>query len=726
VIDSELQRLASLRHPNPHHVLGAHPEAEGLAIRVWRPEASAVSALPEGGAAPIPLLPVASVPGLFEVRLPKGRALFKYRLEVRYPNGEKFVLDDPYAFLPTLGDQDLYFAGEGRHQRLWERLGAHPMVHQGVAGTAFAVWAPNADGVSVVGDFNSWDGRIHPMRSLGASGIWELFVPEVAEGARYKYELRPRGGGPPFLKSDPLGFRTEAPPLTASVVHALGHYTWNDADWVKQRTVGFDRPLSIYEVHSSSWRRVPEENNRPLTWRELAVQLADHAVRLGFTHVELMPIAEHPFGGSWGYQVGGYYAPTARHGHPDDFRFFVDHLHQRGIGVIIDWVPGHFPRDAFALGNFDGTALYEHSDPRQGAHPDWGTLIFNFGRNEVRNFLLANALFWLREYHVDGLRVDAVASMLYLDYSRREGQWVPNMYGGRENLETISFLREFNETVRQQTPGVMVLAEESTAWPGVSRPASEGGLGFTHKWNMGWMHDTLEYFSREPVHRKHHHHQLTFGLLYAFSERFVLPLSHDEVVHGKRSLVRKMPGDEWQQFANLRALYAWMWGHPGKKLLFMGGELGQTSEWKADGSLDWHLLQYPVHAGVMAFIAKLNAFYKAQPALYEQDFGSEGFQWVQADCDALNTYAFLRRAKAGGRELLCVANLAPVVREGYRVGCPVGRWREALNSDDKEFGGSGVHNEGARDAEQTLWDGQPASLEITLPPLAVTFWVRDG
>jgi 1,4-alpha-glucan branching enzyme len=724
VIDTDLQRLVSLRHPDPHHLLGAHPDADGLLIRAYRPEASAVYALPDNGAPRIELKPRRAIPGLFEVHLSSTREVFRYRLEVQYPSGAVFTFHDPYAFLPTLGDQDLYFAGEGRHHRLWDRLGAHPTIHQGVAGTAFAVWAPNAESVSVVGDFNSWDGRLHPMRSLGASGIWELFIPDASEGTRYKYELRPRGGAAPFLKSDPFAFRTEAPPLTASVVHDLKHYRWNDAAWMEKRSAAPDRPLSIYEVHAASWRRVPEEDHRSLTWRELAVKVADHAVALGFTHVELMPVAEHPFGGSWGYQVGAYYAPTARHGHPDDFRFFVDHLHQRGLGVIIDWVPGHFPRDAFALAKFDGTALYEHSDPRQGEHPDWGTLIFNFGRNEVRNFLLANALFWLHEYHVDGLRVDAVASMLYLDYSRHEGEWVPNMYGGRENLEAISFLREFNETVRKSHPTVMVLAEESTAWPSVSRPTSEGGLGFTHKWNMGWMHDTLAYFSHEPVHRRHHHHQLTFGLLYAFSENFVLPLSHDEVVHGKGALVSKMPGDEWQRFANLRALYGWMWAHPGKKLLFMGGEFGQTSEWRADSSLDWHLLQYPVHSGVQRFIARLNAVYREQPALYEVDFEPAGFQWVQADCVDLNTYAFLRRARGGGRELLCVANLSPVVRESYRVGCPApGRWREVLNSDDREFAGSGVLN-GERIAESIPWDGQPASMAITLPPLAVTLWER--
>ncbi len=722
--EAELQRLVCLRHPNPHLLLGAHADADGLLIRAFRPEAAGVFAIPEGGGPRIELKPRREYPGLFEARLPKAREGFRYRFEVLYPNGSVYTLHDPYGFAPTLGDQDLHFAGEGRHTRLWERLGAHPMIHQGVGGTAFAVWAPNAESLSVVGDFNSWDGRLHPMRSLGASGIWELFIPEISDGARYKYEVRPRGAGTPFLKSDPFGFQMEHPPLTASVIHDLHNYQWKDAEWMAKRTPGLVTPVSIYEVHAASWKRVPEQDNRPLTWRELAVQVSDHAIALGFTHVELMPVAEHPFGGSWGYQVGGYYAPTARPGHPDDFRFFVDYLHGRGLGVIIDWVPGHFPRDAFALANFDGTALYEHSDPRQGAHPDWGILIFNFGRNEVRNFLLANALFWLDEYHVDGLRVDAVASMLYLDYSRREGEWIPNMFGGRENLEAISFLRELNELVRRSSPTAMVLAEESTAWQGVSRPVSEGGLGFTHKWNMGWMHDTLKYFSKDPIHRKHHHHQLTFGLLYAFSENFVLPLSHDEVVHGKGSLVSKMPGDEWQRFANLRALYAWMWTHPGKKLLFMGGELGQTSEWKADGSLDWHLLQHPIHARLQDFVARLNAVYREQPALNQLDFQPEGFRWVQAEMVELNTYAFLRFAKTPGQELLVVANFSALVRDDYRVGCPdLGLWKELLNSDAIEFGGSGVLN-GPREAEPVPWDGQPASLRIRLPPLGVSLWKR--
>jgi 1,4-alpha-glucan branching enzyme len=663
----------------------------------------------------------ADFPGIFEGRLPM-REVPPYMIEVSYPDGNVFTLRDPYAFLPTLGDHDLHFVGEGTHRRVWDRLGAHPLHHGGVSGTAFAVWAPNSAGVSVVADFNGWDGRLHPMRSMGASGIWELFVPDVGQGTRYKFELHPHEGAP-ANHADPMAFRTEVPPQTASVVHDLRHYRWGDGAWLegraKQDTAS--APMSVYEVHLASWMRVPEEGNRALTYRELAPRLVEHVKRLGFTHVELLPVAEHPFGGSWGYQVTSYYAPSSRFGHPDDFRFLVDTLHQSGIGVIVDWVPGHFPRDAWALANFDGTALYEHADPRKGAHPDWGTLIFNFGRNEVRNFLVANALFWVDQYHVDALRVDAVASMLYLDYSRQPGEWVPNRHGGRENEEAISFLREMNDTVKATHPGVYVMAEESTAWPAVSRPTSEGGLGFSHKWNMGWMHDTLSYFEKDPIHRRYHHNQLTFGLLYAYTENFVLPLSHDEVVHGKRSLASKMPGDEWQKLANLRALYAWMWAHPGKKLLFMGGELAQWGEWNNDSSLDWHLAQYDQHRQVGDLLAKLNALYRAEGALHETDFSPQGFQWIQADAADASVYSFVRRGINAWREILVVANLTPVVRTGWRVGVPAGGyWAEVLNTDSAEFGGSGVTNQPIK-ADRKAWDNQPGSLELTLPPLSVLY-----
>nr|WP_255203488.1 1,4-alpha-glucan branching protein GlgB [Myxococcus sp. AM011] len=667
--------------------------------------------------------------GVFEARINGRDKTFGYLLEVEYPGKRVFTLRDPYSFLPTLGEMDLYYAGEGRHERLWERMGAHLLHHNGTRGVSFAVWAPTAAGVSVVGDFNSWDGRLHSMRRMGASGIWELFVPEVGEGARYKFEIRPGQGGPRVLKSDPFAFRTEVPPATASVVHDLGRYGWGDGAWLETRTKKSDvthQPWSVYEVHLGSWRRVVEDGDRPMTYRELGPALAEYVKHMGFTHVELLPVSEHPYGGSWGYQVSGYYAPTARFGHPDDFRFLVDHLHQEGIGVIVDWVPGHFPRDSAALGEFDGTALYEHADPRKGAQPDWGTLVFNFGRNEVRNFLIANALFWIEEYHIDGLRVDAVASMLYLDYSRKQGEWIPNRWGGRENEEAIQFLRELNETVRRKHPGVVVIAEESTAWPKVSSPVSEGGLGFHFKWNMGWMHDTLSYFSKDPIYRQYHHNQLTFGLLYAFSEHFMLPLSHDEVVHGKGSLYGRMPGDSWQKRANLRSLFAWMWAHPGKKLLFMGGEFGQPSEWNHDKSLDWHLTQDPGHQGIQRLVAKLNHVYKELPALHDADSEPVGFQWLQPDSASSNVLAFIRRSRQPGRHVVCVANLSPTVRENYRVGFPLHtHYVEILNSDAGEYGGSNAGNMGQLHTEATGWDGQPASALVTLPPLSV-LWFTPG
>jgi len=573
-----------------------------------------------------------------------------------------------------------------------------------------------------VGDFNSWDGRLHPMRAMGSTGIWELFVPEVGPGTRYKFEVRPGSGGARLLKADPLAFRTEAPPQTASVVHALDRYQWKDAEFIKSRAAAdpLKRPISIYEAHIGSWRRVVEEGDRSLTWAEAGAQLAEYVAEMGFTHVELLPVAEHPFGGSWGYQVTGYFAPTARHGHPDDFRALVDALHARGIGVILDWVPAHFPTDPYALARFDGTALYEHEDPRQGAHPDWGTLVFNYGRNEVRNFLLASALFWLEEYHADGLRVDAVASMLYRDYSRKPGEWVPNKYGGRENEEAIALLKEVNERVRDLHPGALMIAEESTAFPKVTARAADGGLGFHLKWSLGWMHDTLGYFATDPVYRKWHHNALTFGLMYIFTENFLLPLSHDEVVHGKGSLLSRMAGDDWQKFANLRALYGWMWAHPGKKLLFMGGELAQRAEWNHDRSLDWHLLKAPAHAGVQRLVRDLNRAYREEPALFELDGDPAGFQWVQVESADANVLAFLRRS--GERHVAAVANLSPVPRHGYRVGLPrAGEYREVLNTDAAEYGGSGVGNHGRMRAEPVPHDGQPASAEMTLPPLGVVW-----
>jgi 1,4-alpha-glucan branching enzyme len=702
---------------DPHGFLGAHPARGGVLVRAYRPDAESVRVLPMG----VELAP-ADGTGVFEGVVEGASLPLDYRLEVHYPAGETYVLRDPYSFLPTVGELDLHLAAEGRHEYLYGPLGAHPRVVDGVAGVAFAVWAPNAASVSVVGDFNGWDGRLHPMRSLGSSGIWELFVPEVGPDSRYKFEIRTHDRKL-RLKADPLAFRTEVPPANASVVFEPS-YEWGDDAWLEQRrsAEAVAQPLSIYEVHLGSWRLNPVEENRPLTYRELGDELAEYAVDMGFTHVELLPVMEHPYGPSWGYQVTGYFAPTARFGSPDDLRALVDRLHRAGIGVILDWVPAHFPRDDWALARFDGTALYEHEDPRRGAHPDWGTLVFNLGRKEVRNFLLASALYWLREFHADGLRVDAVASMLYLDYSRNEGEWVPNEFGGNEDLDAVSFLKELNEVAHDREPGVLMVAEESTAWPGVSHPVYLGGLGFGLKWNMGWMHDTLEYFERDPIHRRHHQHQLTFSLVYAFSENFVLPLSHDEVVHGKGSLLGKMPGDRWQQLANLRSLYAYMWAHPGKKLLFMGGELAQEVEWQSERSLDWHLLERPDHSGVQALVRDLNGHYRAEPALWEFDFEPAGFRWLEPNDATSNALVFLRLPAGAARPIVCACNFSPVPRYRYRLGLPSGgRWQELLNTDSELYGGSGVGNLGAVVAQQREWHEQPFSAEVTLPPLGVVW-----
>ncbi|HUS60965.1 MAG TPA: 1,4-alpha-glucan branching protein GlgB [Acidimicrobiales bacterium] len=720
-VADEVGRVLSGEHEDPHSILGLHTEDGLLLVRAWRPDAFSMRVVLSDGT-PVPMRRVHD-DGLFVAQV-SDAANGGYRFEANDSHGNEWSWIDPYRFWPTLGDVDLHLIGEGRHHDLWRALGARHREHEGVAGASFAVWAPGARSVRVIGDFNRWDGRIHPMRALGASGVWEIFVPGVDPGARYKFEIL-TGDGALRVKADPMAFEMEEPPATASVVTRSVH-AWRDQDWMKRRDGG-DRlrePISVYEVHLGSWRRRPEEADRSLTYLELAEELPAYCRDLGFTHVELLPVAEHPFGGSWGYQVSSYFAPTSRFGTPDDFRVLVDSLHAAGIGVIVDWVPAHFPKDDWALARFDGTALYEHEDPRQGEHPDWGTLVFNFGRNEVRNFLIANALYWIEELHVDGLRVDAVASMLYLDYSRAEGEWVPNELGGRENLESVHFLRELNEAVYARHPGVMTIAEESTAWPSVSRPTSHGGLGFGFKWSMGWMHDTLEYFSKDPVHRRFHHHDLTFGLLYAFTENFLLPLSHDEVVHGKGSLLTKMPGDRWQQLANLRALYAWMWAHPGKQLLFMGGEIAQEREWDHDGSLDWHLLDDAGHRGVQDLVRELNRTYTSEPALYEEDFASEGFEWIDAsDADA-NIVSFLRWSRDRDRVVACVANFSPVPRHGYRIGVPVaGPWEEVLNTDEERFGGSGVVNGSEVLADEVGWHGQPASVDLALPPLG-TLWLR--
>ncbi len=622
-----------------------------------------------------------------------------------------------------LGEQDLHFFNEGTHLRLYEKLGAHPLSWTASAGTAFAVWAPNAEQVSVIGEFNDWNTTSHPLSAKGQSGIWERFFPGIEKGTTYKYHITSRYNGYHVDKADPFAFSTEQPPRTASVVWDLS-YTWSDHEWLqhRRRRNALDAPMAIYEIHLGSWRRVPEENHRSLTYRELAPQLAEYVERMGFSHVEFLPVMEHPFYGSWGYEVSGYFAPTSRYGTPQDLMYLIDYLHQHNIGVILDWVPAHFPRDEHSLGYFDGTHLFEHDDPRQGVHPDWDSFIFNYGRAEVQSFLLSNALFWLDMYHVDGLRIDAVASMLYLDYSRKDGEWIPNEHGGRENLHAVEFLRRVNEEVYKHYPDVQTIAEESTAWPMVSRPLYLGGLGFGLKWDMGWMHDMLHYLSLDPVHRKHHHNELTFRQLYAFTENFVLPLSHDEVVHGKGSLLNKMPGDEWQKFANLRLLFGYQYAQPGKKLLFMGDEFGQSNEWNHDTSLDWHLLEYPVHTGLQRWVSDLNRLYCREPALYERDCEAAGFRWVDCNDSEQSVVSFLRTGRTTEDTILVVCNFTPVPRHNYHVGVPHGGfWREVLNSDAQDYGGSHQGNTGGREANPVAQHGHFHSLTLTLPPLAVVF-----
>jgi 1,4-alpha-glucan branching enzyme len=688
---------------DPHATLGAHPSGGRTVIRTLRRGATSVAVVV--GDTRVDAARVHDE-GIFEATVP-GEVL-DYRLDV-----DGRVVDDPYRHPPTIGDIDLHLIGEGRHERLWTVLGAQPRD----GGVSFAVWAPSAQGVRVVGDFTGWgphDGW--PMRSLGSSGVWEVFVPDASVGHRYKYRILGRDGTW-REKSDPLAQRTEVPPRTASVVYR-SDYDWKDGDWVTRRAASHAHrePMSVYEVHLGSWRP-------GLSYRELADQLTDYVVELGFTHVEFLPVMEHPFGGSWGYQVTGYYAPTARFGEPDDFRYLVDRLHQAGIGVLLDWVPAHFPRDEWALARFDGTPLYEHSDWRRGEHPDWGTYIFDYGRREVRNFLVANALYWCAEFHVDGLRVDAVASMLYLDYSREEGQWEPNKYGGRENLDAIQFIQETNATVYKHHPGVVMAAEESTAYPGVTHATSGGGLGFGFKWNMGWMHDTLLYLSKEPIYRQHHHNQITFSMVYAWSENYVLPISHDEVVHGKGSLAAKMPGDLWQRMANLRALLAFMWAHPGKQLLFMGCELADDQEWNEERGLNWSLPHEPLRAGVQKLVKDVNAEYKRAPALWSQDTTPAGFRWIVNDDAANNTLAFVRLA-VDGSPLVCVVNFSAVPHEGYRIGMPrAGEWTEVLNTDAGDYGGSGVGNMGVVRTEDVPWHGMPSSARLRIPPFGA-IWLR--
>jgi 1,4-alpha-glucan branching enzyme len=705
-----MDQLISGEVHDPHAVLGAHPQDDHTVIRTLRRGAMVVAVVVETGDG-LKRYPMKRLrpEGVFEATLPGW--VPDYRIEV-----DGAVHDDPYRYPPTVGELDLYLIGEGRHERLWDVLGAHP---RDDGGAAFAVWAPNARGVRVVGDFAGWGPHEGwPMRSLGSSGVWEIFVPEAAVGQRYKYRILGRDGVW-REKADPLAQRTEVPPHTASVIFE-SQYDWKDAEWLARRAKSKPHvePMSTYEVHLGSWRP-------GLSYTELADQLTDYVTEMGFTHVEFMPVMEHPFGGSWGYQVTGYYAPTARFGDPDEFRYLVDRLHQAGIGVIVDWVPAHFPRDEWALARFDGTPLYEHPDPLRGEHPDWGTYIFDYGRREVRNFLVANALYWCGEFHIDGLRVDAVASMLYLDYSREPGQWTPNQYGGRENLDAIAFLQEMNATVYKHNPGVMTIAEESTAWPGVTRPTHAQGLGFGFKWNMGWMNDTLAYLSKEPIHRQWHHHQMTFSTVYAWSENYVLPISHDEVVHGKGSLVGKMPGDLWQKLANVRALLAFMWAHPGKQLLFMGSELGDDREWSEERGLDWGLLEDPTRAGMQRLVHDLNAVYRATPALWTQDTSPAGFRWISAEDSAHNVFSFIRLAPDGS-PLVCVVNFAAVPHEGYRIGLPrAGTWAESVNTDADVYGGSGVGNLGTVHAENVPWHGLPASASLRIPPLGA-LWLRPA
>jgi 1,4-alpha-glucan branching enzyme len=715
-------------HHDPFEVLGYHEFEEGTrsTIRAFFPNAASIDVVFTDKNEIHPMDKIRNE-GFFHVNFSRpGRSPYVFRLTNHY--GHSWFQEDPYRFPPFVSDFDLHLYSEGNHHHCYGFLGAHPGEHEGVSGVKYAVWAPSARRVSLVGNFNDWDGRRNMMRIRGNSGVWEIFMPGHCEGEIYKFEIR-AADGRILEKTDPVGFHFEMRPKTAAVVVDMGRYRWNDGDWManRSRRNGLDSPISIYEVHLGSWMKVPEEQDRWMTYRELADKLVSYVKWMGYTHIELLPVCEHPFDGSWGYQVTGYYAPTSRHGFIDDFKHFVDRCHQEGIGVLIDWVPAHFPKDAFSLAEFDGTCVYEHADPRKGAHPDWGTLIYNYGRKEVANFLISNALFWYDQYHIDGIRVDAVASMLYLDYSRREGEWVPNQYGGRENIEAIEFLKKLNTVIYQYYPDTMSVAEESTAFPNVSKPVYEGGLGFGFKWNMGWMHDFLLYMTKESVHRKYHHNELTFSLLYAFHEHFILPFSHDEVVHGKGSMIDKMPGDPWQRFANLRLAYAFMFAHPGKKLLFMGSEFAQWEEWKYFRSLDWHWNDDPRHRGVQLFVRDLNERYRTSPALFEEDYRSAGFEWIDCSDYESSIVSFVRWSKEYKSLTIAVFNFTPVVRHNYRLGVPfAGRYVELINSDAEVYGGGNVGNCGAVDSRETPWMGRPHSIEISLPPLAGLYFELEG
>jgi len=714
-MDSDVQSLLDGTSHDPFNVLGKHWADDGQCIhRCYQPQARHVAVLDHDGQA-IDLSPDKQWPGLFSACYPADRTPSHPTLRIEMADGHAYEAVDTYTFGTMLGDTDLYLHGEGNHYKLWTVLGANVRKLDGIEGVGFAVWAPNAGRVSVVGDFNNWDGRRHPMRVRGGSGVWELFIPGLHPGDLYKFEIRNRHSGEIAVHTDPFGKSFELRPNTAARVAVDGHYPWQDQEWLTNRHHHDwqHQPMSIYEVHLGSWKKNGEAF---LSYRELADQMIPYVVDRGFTHIELLPITEHPFDGSWGYQTTGYYAPTARHGSPDDFRYFVDQAHQAGIGVILDWVPAHFPRDTFALARFDGTALYEHEDPRRGEHRDWGTLIFNYGRNEVKNFLIASALYWAEEFHIDGLRVDAVASMLYLDYSRSADDWLPNVHGGRENLEAIDFIRHMNHVVQTEHPGLLVMAEESTSWPMVSQPPEVGGLGFSLKWNMGWMNDTLHYFQEDPVHRAYHHNNLTFGLLYSFSENFILPFSHDEVVHGKASLLHKMPGDEWQRFANLRLLLSYQFAYPGKKLLFMGCEFGQGNEWNHAATLDWWMLDYPLHQGIRNLTDRLNRLYREHSALHQRDFDGSGFEWLDCNDREHSVISFMRNAEQ--EQIIVVLNFTPICRYGYRIGVhQPGSSEVLMNSDDTEFGGSGAMLN-LTDSEAIPMHGKPYSLQMDLPPLA--------
>ncbi len=711
------------RHGDPFRVLGLHEIGGHKTLTVYMPGAERVTAL-TGKGTETELAPVNGAPGLFCGRFGRAKT---YHLRCTNSDGT-WEQEDPYRFGPVLGEIDEYLLGEGTMRRIWHALGAHAIEHEGVHGVHFAVWAPNAQRVSVLGDFNLWDGRRTPMRRRGATGVWEIFVPGLGEGTSYKYDILGHDGQPQPMKADPVGFGSEHPPANASVVRRIDRPHWSDGAWMDSRQAhqNIDAPISVYEVHLGSWRR-SDDGGRRLSYLELAEELVDYAHWMGFTHLEFLPISEFPFDGSWGYQPIGLYAPTIRHGLPDEFRALVNAAHAKGMGVILDWVPGHFPTDPHGLGRFDGTALYEHADPKEGFHQDWNTLIYNYGRKEVANYLISNALYWLEEYHVDGLRVDAVASMLYRDYSRKEGEWVPNIHGGRENLEAIALLQNMNVTAYGQMPGIMTVAEESTAFDGVSRPVDKGGLGFGFKWNMGWMNDTLDYMHREPVHRKHHHHQMTFGLHYAFTENYVLPISHDEVVHGKGSMIGKMPGNDWEKFANLRAFYAFMWTHPGKKLLFMGCEFAQWREWNHDQSLDWHLCADDLHRGVQWLVRDLNGLMRGLQSLHVNDTRPEGFQWLDGGDAENSVFSYVRNGRPGDPRVVVVLNMTPVERTGFRLGLPGGGyWREAINTDAEVYGGGNRGNFGGIWAEGVPWHGQEQSALITLPPLAGIVFVEEN